>query len=122
MVLFNNGCSKVDLVTTHAKDLAQKTATKDENTKTYVRRFYQEYVSCLSGIDKDNFTDEVLLRIKMLIPKAEYTKAKRDFKNDSNLFIDWFIKNLEQIKNFDNAKDYMTYFEAYIGYFYSAQQ
>lgn len=112
----------VDKVTIYAKDLAQKTATKDENTKTYVRRFYQEYVSCLSGIDKDNFTDEVLLRIKMLIPKAEYTKAKRDFKNDSNLFIDWFIKNLEQIKIYEDAKDFMTYFEAYIGYFYSAQQ
>lgn len=114
-VIFNSK-SDLELIEKHALEEAKKVADNTDNTKTQIRRFYQEYVTIMSSLEscsEDDFKS-ILLRIKMLIPKAEYSKSRKMCS-----FYDWLIDNLKAIKTQEDASRFMCYFEAYVGYFYS---
>ena len=116
-----NGKEIYELITKTAKDEAVKAITSsDKEIKTQVRRFYQEYVTIMSGIDILDNTG-FLIKVKMLIPKAEYSKA-RVMENNSgkaSSYYSWLIDNLKAINDKNDAKNFMLYYEAFIGFLYS---
>lgn len=111
---FNEITKDEDLVN-EALNVAKQVAN-DDGTKTQMRRFYQEYVSIMSNKTDFDSSKKDLLRIKMLIPKAEYSLARN---KKGNNFIKWFRNNLLKIEKFEDAEKFMYYFEAFVGFYYS---
>lgn len=111
---FNEITKDEDLVS-EALNVAKQVAN-DDGTKTQIRRFYQEYVSIMSNKTDFDSLKKDLLRIKMLIPKAEYSLVKND---KGNKFIKWFRNNLLKIEKFEDAEKFMYYFEAFLGFYYA---
>lgn len=113
---FNEITKDEDLVSEALNVANQIVDDKQGTTKTHIRRFYQEYVSIMSNKTDFDPSKKDLLRIKMLIPKAEYSFAKNDKGKN---FIIWFRNNILKIENFEDAEKFMFYFEAFLGFFYS---
>lgn len=114
--------SLAELVVKDAKDLAQSVATKDESTKSQMRRFYQEYIRIRQGIPNGNedayARNEVAL--KMLIAKAAYASGRPSVRI-SPAFKDWLENNIRAIKCSRDVHAFGDYYEAFIGFFYGAQ-
>lgn len=130
MTVIFNQAKEVELIVTHAEQLAQKLAVanradrvNDETCKTQLRKFYQEFNSIrnyvISQPDQDEAYNKRLITLKMLIAKAEYAKGRK-VKTLPVLFIDWFIDNIKAIHTPQDVETFGNYFEALIGFFYSA--
>ncbi len=122
--IFNQkGVDPEELITKDAAELAKKVTTrKDENTKSQMRRFYQEFVKIRSGIprgDNDAY-ERNKIPLKMLIAKVAYASGRKN-SNIATEFRQWLEKNLKAISNADDVHTFGDYYEAFIGFFYAEQ-
>lgn len=122
IVVFNQK-DEVELVEECAKNFANA-LKRDENMRTQLRKFYQEYVDIRQHIKYSNNKEKDLVRIKMLIAKVAYATGR---KNSNALldFLEWLKANLSAIGKDRNqleedVEKFGNYFEAFIGYFYAA--
>lgn len=117
-----NQAELAELVIDDAQQLASELASKDENTKSQMRRFYQEFVKIRQGIpsgDEDAYKkNEVAL--KMLVAKVAYASARKAAKVDPR-FKNWIDANIKAIKCAKDVNEFGDYYEAFIGFFYAAQ-
>jgi CRISPR type III-A-associated protein Csm2 len=122
IVVFNQR-DEVDLVEECAKKFADA-LKRDENMRTQLRKFYQEYVDIRQHIKYSNDKEKDLVRIKMLIAKAAYATGRKNSKVPLD-FLKWFTANLSAIGKDKSqlekdVEKFGNYFEAFIGYFYAA--
>ncbi len=127
-VIFNQAPPE-ELVDKHASELAKALANDGRNatgdsSKTQLRKFYQEYNNIRNYVCSQSDSDEAfkkrLVTLKMLIAKAEYARGRKSSTNIPEQFINWFVANIRAIKSADDVEKFGDYFEALIGFFYSA--
>lgn len=108
------------LVEECAADLARQLGGSSDQTKTQLRRFYQEYVGLRERITDDETYKRYEPKVKMMLSKAAY--ARRGGRRDSKIpeeFYKWFVGNIKQIKSHQDVALFGQYFEAVVGYYYN---
>lgn len=117
--LFNQA-PPAQLVESCAEELARNLGARSDQTKTQLRRFYQEYVSIRERIVDDDAYKRYEPKLKMMLSKAAY--ARRGGGSDAKIpeaFYKWFTDNIKQIKSREDVIRFGQYFEAVVGYYYN---
>ena len=120
------GIIREELIDSKAKDIAQKlvfsrVGKDDKETKTQIRKFYNE-VKLLEKKLKDSSDKEeeflkILPLIKMIKAKVAYAVGRENAKI-SQSFKDFLFKSIDEIKDKEDFEAFVLHFESVIGYYY----
>jgi len=120
------GIIKEELIDSKAKDIAQKLVfsrvrTDEKETKTQIRKFYNE-VKLLEKKLKDRSDKEeeflkILPLIKMIKAKVAYAVGRENAKISQD-FKDFLFKSIDEIKDKEDFEAFVLHFESVIGYYY----
>lgn len=117
--LFNEAPTS-QLVEECAEQLARQLGGSSDQTKTQLRRFYQEYVGLRERITDDETYKRYEPKLKMMLSKAAY--ARRGGGRDAKIpeaFYNWFVGNIKSIQSHTDVIKFGQYFEAVVGYYYN---
>jgi CRISPR-associated protein Csm2 len=97
-----------------ANKLNVSAKSKNENTATQIRRFYDELITWYDriGDDEAKFTLYIAF-IKMLNAKAAYAKGRK-LVNDE--FVFWFKDCISQVDSPATLRNFRLHFEAVLGF------
>lgn len=106
--------TRVPLVTTQATQIAKGLKVKDSgkkpfsNTKSGIRNFYNEVVDSYEKYADNLISEEDLfVRIKTLVPHAEYAHSK---KTVTDFFVDFITANVKACENVEDIKYFKEHF------------
>ncbi len=107
-----------DMINKNA-DVIAKIIKQGSNSYTQVRKFYDELLSLQkqaqgnqNNVDSGEF-EKVLPMIYLVKSKAAYARGKKNINDNLLSFLVYYI---EKIKNIEQLKYFMLYFEAILGY------
>lgn len=107
-----------DMINKNA-DVIAKIIKQGENSYTQVRKFYNELLLLQkqaqgnqNNVDSGEF-EKVLPMIYLVKSKAAYANGKKNINDNLLTFLVFYI---EKIKNIEQLKYFMLYFEAILGY------
>ncbi len=107
-----------DMINKNA-DVIAKIIKQGENSYTQVRKFYNELLLLQkqaqgnqNNIESGEF-EKVLPMIYLVKSKAAYANGKKNINDNLLTFLVFYI---EKIKNIEQLKYFMLYFEAILGY------
>lgn len=107
-----------DMINKNA-DVIAKIIKQGENSYTQVRKFYNELLLLQkqaqgnqNNVDSGEF-EKVLPMIYLVKSKAAYARGKKNINDNLLSFLVFYI---EKIKNIEQLKYFMLYFEAILGY------
>lgn len=119
------------LLSSTAEDLAKRIADdyilakknkKNTNTRTQIRKFYDEVVRLKvesDNLDKKNGEEiqkwnSILALVNMMVAKAAYAKG-RDLVSDN--FLNFIRNSVKEIRDKEDLKLFATFFEAFMGFY-----
>lgn len=112
-----NGIVNEDLFVTKANEIAESFSKEGGIKGNQIRKFYDEVLRLklkLNSADNESQKfNEILPYIKMLIPKAIYSKSKKTANNSFESFIKMNIAGISELKQFYVFCDL---FEAVVAY------
>jgi len=115
----SNGNVKPEAYDTNAQEIskifAESSRSREINTYTQLRHFYDEVASLNDKIEENPSSfNELLPLIKMLNAKAAYAQGR---KKVSKEFVQFISESLKQVRTPKDMKTFKTFFEAIMGFY-----
>lgn len=109
------------LLTTEAEDWGDRFVHPEKGEKplnsTQLRRFYNDVKALEARIDATGFEENMAL-VGMLRSKVAYACPDKGEKKVPTVFKEFIEAGVKAVKNEENFKDFVLFFEAVVGFFY----